>query len=375
MNNSVMNNGKSLLCGLCTLLLWSCSTDDNASHTDPIPAEIIISTGFGSASGVPTRGAGIVNPSDISDRGRVLPVSVARIDQTTVGGDFFPYDDITPVSGYLSPFDESVQLRFTDGEYYLPLNIGTALVGWHPTVGDGVVFSVNTSEATVEFAIDGDSDILLSDVLLGSANSPFDQDGTTMNFYHLLTQLRVKVYGVDAGVEEEWGGVTVIEVMDTPTGCTVTLPDLNASGVSFPISGKDITYAFASETGHLPLIQKDPFSSTEAIKVLDYGVGNPLTIPDLSGEAESTIITDAALTGYAMVAPIDDTGTLTLRVSTSEQDPVLVDIPFPENGEGEKAFPEGYYHTIYLEFSDSGIRPGITIAPWDKGNEEDVELW
>ena len=351
----------SVVYSLLAAVFSACSRDE---HPGSKPVEILVSTGFGSVSGVETRGEGSIYEKDIlSDK--PLPLSVVRIDQTSESdASYLPYTATAvadgvgyPRDGHLTRFNTDIRMAFDDEAYYLSRakNNMTKLIGWYPAVSEGgSVWAVDGSAtATVSFTVDGETDVLMSDLVKGSKDNPF-LDNNKMTFNHLLTRFRVRVYTYDAGVGELFGKIKSITLAGKKQTCVAQLPAVSAE------SGGTPTTTFTGNAD-LPLIQKDPADNT----VIAYN----LPVPLLSSDAENG--PTVGLAGYAMVAPVASAGQVILNIETEKQGIKTVTIAASsDTAPNPDGFAAGKSYTLALEFNTKGIEfVNVTILDWE---EEEV---
>ncbi len=359
---------------LCTVLsLAACSGSDTLPSMESRPVEIILSTGFASASasGVETRGDGSIYSEQIL-QGATLPLSVVRIDQASAAdAGYLPYTPHNtygagqaPRSGKLEKVDSDIHLTFEADEYYLtrPRNYNTKLIAWYPAVGeDGSTWNVSAWSpyvATVDFTVDGETDILMSNLVEGNQLNPYNGADNRMTFRHLLTRIVIRVFTRDAGVPAYFGGIRSIAVAGKAQTCSVRLPDVEATTGTHP---SEITF---TGTGKLPIIYKYP-ADNSPITGYDTPTGFPIPLAEESaGDGEP----DPRLAGYAMIAPGAEAIGLLIETSRQETAP-SVQVPAPPAG-----FAAGRSYTLNLEFMPNGIEViNVSILDWgeeDEGTEE-----
>ncbi len=365
------------------LFLAACSGSDGLTPPELKPVEIILSTGFApaSASGVETRGEGSIY-SDKLRQGATLSLSVVRIDQAgTSDPSYLPYtpkntygEGQAPRSGALGsgePGNETAEtsdpnllLTFETDEYYLsrPRNNDTKLIAWYPAVGeDGSKWNVSVWSpyvATVDFTVDGETDILMSNLVEGDQLNPYNGADNRMVFRHLLTRLVVRVFTRDAGVPAYFGGVCSIAVAGKAQTCSVRLPDVDAPSNTYPT---EITF---TGTDDLPIIYRYPADNSPIA-----GYDNPTGFPiPLAEESAGDGKPDPRLAGYAMIAPGAEA--IGLLIETSRQEGIPpVQVPAPPAG-----FAAGRSYTLTLEFMPNGIEViNVSILDWGGEEEETKE--
>jgi len=337
----------------------ACSESDyNSLESNPV--EIVVSTGFGSASGVETRGIGSIHTNGILTNGP-LPLSVVRIDQSGESdGSYLPYTSSNtdgvgqaPRRGRLEKFNLDIRMNFDTDEYYLSRaqNNKTKLIAWYPSVDEGgSVWGIDGSKATVEFTVDGETDILISNLVEGNKEKPYTGDSDNkMMFKHLLTRFRVRVYTHESEVEDFFGGVKSIVIAGKAQSCTVQLPDVGALNNTDP---SDIKF---DGDGVLPIIYKDP-ANNNPIEGYDNDA-KALHIPLIGTDTDKND-SDTGLAGYAMVAP--EASEITLLVETEERAESTVKIKAPDGG-----FVAGSSYTLAIEFRTKGLEiMSVTIHDW-----------
>jgi hypothetical protein len=351
----------SVICSLLTVAFSACTGNDEII-SDSRPVEIIVSTSFGSVSGVETRGEGSIYTDNILS-GNPLPVSIVRLDQTSESeAAYLPYTATAidgvggPRPGDLSKFNLDIRMNFTDvpEEYYLPReqNNSTKLIGWYPAVGgvDGSEWAVDNGVATVSFIVDGETDVMMSDLVEGSMDHPYNKEDNKITFSHLLTRFRVRAYTYDAEVEDDFGKITSISIAGKAQTCIAQLPAVDGASNSKP------TIDFTGEA-YLPIIEKNPADNTS--------VSYDLSIPLLASPADNN--TNVGLAGYAMVAPVANTDKVTLIVATQNKNPIEVEIQAPDQAPNADGFAAGKSYTLALEFRTKGIEfINVTILDWDE---------
>ena len=179
------------LCGMTT----SCS-DGGDNTLQPVATTVNLE----GAIGVSTRG--VIG----SGYEKELPVSFARQDETTAGSGAYGGYMLCPAIREGGKGNRPVS--FTDLQLYPADGCNIRMQGYYPSKGDGVV--ADAVNGTVQFLVDGSTDIMATDRLTGNAYAPF----SLCTFRHLLTQIQLVCYSRDA---EKWGRVIRIEVLDVHT--------------------------------------------------------------------------------------------------------------------------------------------------------------
>jgi len=342
---------------LLLFLLITCS-DHAVPGTEPV--EIRVSTGF-AANGVLSRGGGSIYGANITTDSP-LPLSVVRLDQTSEAIEtYLPYDNAggvgSPLGARLEQENSSLVLLFNNSEVYLnrPANNKTKLIGWYPPIDgtDNFTWSVDEDSkvATVSFKVDGETDIIMSNLVEGDINNRFNRSDNTLVFNHLLTRICIRVSTTDeTTTREEWGGLKGISIGGKNQTCEVQLPDVGALTNTYPTA-----IAFKG-SGTLHLINKSP-TDNSPIEGYD-NEDEELEIPLIDG----TDLGESAMAGYAMIAPGEDS--LLLTIETGKVESGTATITPPEGG-----FLAGVSYTIILDFSQDKeiIVSGVTITDWISG--------
>ena len=349
---------------ILAVVFSACSGSDE-SIRESRPVEILVSTGFGSASGVETRVAGSIGKERIFSNGP-LHLSVVRIDQISESdASYLPYTERNehgqgqaPRSGCLEGYNSDIRMKFDTEEYYLlrSQNNNTKLIGWYPQVDNeinGSSWLVDNGVATVNFTVDGQTDILMSNLVEGNVDHPYKEESNKLIFKHLLTRFRVCIYTTDANVPAVWGGVTGVSLVGKSQVCRVQLPSVESPSNTYPT---DIIF---DGNSNLPLIPKDPVDNSP---ILGYdNPDNALPIPVVDGYVEGD---DIGFAGYAMVAPEADALFLIVQTKYRTSLPIKIEAPLVDG------FAAGSSYTIALSVNANAVVPaGVTITDWDFQNE------
>jgi hypothetical protein len=262
-----------------------------------------------------------------------LDLSVFRADQTTA----FPavYDD-----KFDATFKQGVAgtVEISPAQYYLiDASKSTKFIAVYPRVADAQYVK---NDKTVEYAINGTTDILASTLVTGSKGGPAGR----MTFSHLLTQVQVKVLADPtltapelAAIEGIWGKVTGITLTDKAVPALVTLRAPSAT------TGVDASIAQKTPSTPTPL----PLAHT----------GGDLTIP-INGTADDF--------GYAMFLPVTS-GTLTLNITTTKTGST----PVQKTTSTAQAFEAGKVYTITIRFKATGGPSGLVVTVAQTGELND----
>lgn len=333
--------------------------------------EITLGAEF-AASGVTSAAkAGSVLSRGVVDKGSAGPlfVSFARIDQDETSGNY-PADYSAVDSAFLASWQgalasadqDATVVKFCDPKFYLSRasNNSTKLVGWYPAYAAQTALGAG---GVVEIAVDGETDIMLTEELEGNKTARFgtfkgdgDPDNKIFHFNHKLTQLRFYAYGVDAAAPGVWGKIKSIKLKDQLPTCKITLP---------------ATVGFTGTAADLALVKKKASDDTAIL----YGTDGLAFAFDSSiavGSADEQANREKSATecGYALTAPVAAAGKLTLIVETEKggvRDNIAVTLP----ADGFKA---GFAYNIYLRFSAITIEPKATISQWQTGGDVSIEM-
>jgi hypothetical protein len=176
------------------------------------------------------------------------------------------------------------KIAMSPKQYYPVDGSSIKFIAVHPENG-----TYDDENRTVEFLINGSTDILCSNVVEGSKTGP----APGMTFRHLLTQVKVMVIadGTNkADVPSEWGEVTGVAINGKAVPALVTLPAPTGNGAA-------------------SIAQKPGATGTNLAVTKASGVGANLAIPTGTAAAEF---------GYAMFLPSTADETLTLTITTTK---------------------------------------------------------
>lgn len=291
------------------LLMTACKNDTEVDNPDSTPITLLASIG---SVGVETRGDGVISDSYVSD----LPVSFARIDQSAETGDYSSYSAASPLNAIRAGGDGPRSITFAMTQNYLSdaTYNSSKFVGWYPRA--------DFASGVVTFAIDGSTDIMLTNEVTGSSSAKFNTEERAFTFAHQLTQLQLKVYAESSKAVEEWGTITSVKVKNQNSVYTVTLPD---------------QVAFAGDLADL--------------SVKDANL--PVTLP--SGVAAS-----AAL-GYVMIPPVASNGMLTLEIITSNGGTKEVTLTAPAEG---MLASNAYVYTLRFAQTSIDMAGKAQVGAW-----------
>lgn len=323
-----------LLTPVVAILVSACAkvgTSDVAGAWTSDPVEIILGGSVsGDASsglredGVPSGTRAIVN----AEHGE-LSVSFARLDQQEDDGLYAAYTTLSTalpatIAATSGDPETPAAITFDNPQYYLSrtTNNNTKLLGWHP--------QATPSEGVVTWSLDAQTDIMLSQELVGnkSEGERFGVDGKIFEFRHCLTQLKVKAYALDDAAPTVWGRITSITFREQANVCKLTLPDA-------------VTFEGSAE---LALPQKN------------WDADAPISYPLAFERVEAA---QASPCGYALLKPVEAGGSLPIVVATENGQAVETSVPVPAEG-----FQSGKAYEILLKFSATAIEPAATISAW-----------
>jgi hypothetical protein len=318
-----------MLLAVTALLFIGCT---KMEQVYPVPS--------GELSNVPVELSGVINeggtrailnePITGTTASVDLDLSVFRADQTTA----FPtvYD-----SKFDGTFKTTNAVEISPAQYYLiDDNKYTKFIAVYPRVADAQYVK---NDKTVEYQINGTTDILASTLVSGKKSAP---NTSAMAFSHLLTQVKVKVVADPtltapelAAIETIWGKVTGITLSGKNVPALVTLPT-------------------PSTTDAATIAQKPSTTATPLALTATHTEGGSLTIP---------ITTTAAEFGYAMFLPVSS-GTLTLNISTTKTGATAV----TKTTSIAQAFEAGKVYEIKIQFKATGGPSGLVVTVNNTGS-------
>jgi hypothetical protein len=228
-------------------------------------------------------------------------------------------------------------ITFGEAQAYLNNGDYSKFIAVYPRYADGKYVA---ADATVEYTIDGTTDILASNVLSGKKTAPIT---AAFSFSHLLTQVKVKVLASTEGLSQDWGKVKSITIADKQIAALVKLPKPDASGSA-------VAEAKPAATGT---------ALTVATTHADGADG--LTIPHTGSGADY---------GYAMFLKGTTAETLTLNVVTENSETGGVTVTTAQ----QRIYTASTVFTITLTFTGSGAGGGITVDV-DAGSEAGLNNW
>lgn len=262
--------------------------------------------------------------------------------------------------------DKVSAITFGTKQHYLANGDTTELIAWYPAVSTAPADDVTYASGVVSFKVDGEADIMLSNAAEGSkkAGNMFSDYATVsaklLTFSHLLTQIKVMAYAVDADAQKAWGKITSIKLKDEGAKiCAVTLPGTKDGEIVFTPE------ADASDSDkNLSLVAKTADK--------DDAITYPLELPLATVDTDSGSITKKNETacGYAMFEPLlpasdGSTKKLTLLVSTEKATDWPVELVLPKNTGKTDGFLKGVAYGILLKFTAKEISPSGQITDWE----------
>jgi len=307
---------------LASCFLYACTKDEPMSPAVDLSAEIQLE-GQLNAVGVTTRGGGVIAGTKPESS---LNISLFRADEGEAEGD---YEDT-----YASIFDgtmtQSGAIMMNTAQYYqAEPEKTTQLIGLYPAVDDtDIVYDENVRTITFPM-LDGSTDIIASELIQGSKNAPM----TTMEFSHLLTQVKANVVATSTVAAQKWGKVESIAIEEVAKRCIVTLPSPDGTG-----DGLTLT----------------------AFLDADEDAGD-IVLTAIDGEAfeDGIILTQTNQAAYAMFTPITDAVVeLTLAIETEHGGLQRETIP-------EQTYEAGKRYIVNIVFGLNGITITATIEEWE----------
>lgn len=335
------------------------------------PLEMRLETGFvtGNDTRAVTRaGEGMINGSALA---QTLDIALARVNEGAGG-----YAAQWGTTQLDATIETTKKVTFDKKQYYSPAGLKTKLIGWYPAV-DATYNPDDGGNATVSWtAIDGKTDILVSDLREGSKLNPFTAAQTNvLTFKHALTQIQIKAYALSQEEADIWGTVDRITITDKKQTCKITLPATSAeTGDNSALTGATFTN---DADGLLELVKENPAGNTP---LTDMTVGVSVAGDTGDGQGDGTDkATVAKLWGYAMFAPVAAQGSLTLTIHFTAGGTKEVVIPGASSGDPlyTNGLRAGYSHLIYLKFglsAEDEIVPEVEITDWIEGDEIEIPV-
>lgn len=332
------------------------------------PLEMRLETGFTTGNGtkaVTRAGEGMINGTGLA---KTLDIALARVNETASG-----YGLQWGTAQLDATIETTKKVTFDKKQYYSPAGLKTKLIGWYPA-GDATYNNNDGGNATVSWtAIDGKTDLLVSDLREGSKANPFTKEkSNVLTFDHLLTQIQIKAYALSQEEADIWGEVDKITITGKKETCKITLPATSGS------SGAKCTPSFTKDDdGVLELVKENPADNTP---LSDMTVGVSVAGDSGDGRGDGTDkATVAKLWGYAMFSPVAAQGSLTLTIhfkagGTKE---VVIEGASGGNPLYANGLRAGYSHLVYLKFGlseEDEIVPEVEITDWIEGDEIEIPV-
>ena len=317
-------------------------------------ASIPVSLGSSpSSKGTPESDSGIRD----YDYAGELTIGLARIDEGYAAyPDFINCGD--PLLATMgSPDGSSSRLRPIDFEYaqFFPGSSEISFAAWYPwsdePAKDGYKYETGEEATVVTLPIDGQTDIMYSSPVNGSATKKFG----VMEFSHALCLYRIHVYAMAYGetgegddIADAWGALTSMTIKDMPSSCTITLPRT--------VHAQDGTDSYRGEVAYDAENKIDiVLSDTENNIFFDPGTPEEgLPVGQANRRHVATFIASP---------PDDDIIDISLNTenTSAEQDISIA-----------RSFSAGYAYDIVLRFSDHGIiNADVTVSKWEEGLDID----
>lgn len=315
-----------MIYSLASLLAFSACSQEADTLPSPQRGEEIVLNG--SIGGDLTAEATTRLPIE-STHATVLDVAVARIDQAAATT-WTAWKDGTTLQAQRAATNGTAAITFKKGyEQYYPTstaNNGVKFVAWYPN-------NVMNAEGKVIFTVDGKTDIMVTNIVEGSATDKFTSTSNILTFFHCLTRLTVKAYG-DAAAYAAWGNITEVKILDV------------------------------YDQIDLPVGYGESWGSTKAdLSLRDSSTDDPITGKNLAWSSATTK-GNALTLGYTLTGKGNVADTYTLQVTTAKGGVRTVNVK-PSSGN----FSIGYHYTVYLQFLATGIVPSATISDWATGED------
>lgn len=298
-----------------------------------------------------------------------------RIDNTSKSN---PWNNVDWTDSYVSegsvstsapgsdPFLRTISLH-PPQPYHSEEEIVSRMVGWYPRNID-LPEDVNNEDIStkasnfsstivkeedytgVKFTgLNGSTDIMVSNVLDGSVNDPFDSE-KFFKFKHYLSA--VKIYAKAENSSQDisiWGDISNVIIMGQPTSCEISIPE-TAGNDSFGEVKK-----WGTENAKLPITTSPIFGPFDIgnhnnIEAEEY----PISLD--GGNAEKYL-------GYSLIKPVvKDNDVLRIQIHTSAG---VYEVNINED------FQAGYLYELHLDFkTDNTIHSYMSII----GNEKYFNL-
>lgn len=317
-----MRTNKFLAVGLlATMILSSCSNNEDPAGGDSTANEIQLKA----AIGLSTRaGEGVISPGYEKD----LKVAFARYDASNTTAWAGLNLNAVRIGG---SGDTPIAFETTQSyDVATPTN-KTTLIGYYPRPENAPSAPSGTDPFTVDYTIDGNTDIMATVPVIGSKNAPVGK----CTFSHHLAQLQFRCVG-SGDARTKWQNIT-IKVKTVPTALQLKIN--KTADPALVVAGGGIT-------GDLNV------------------VGGSKT-PQSPDEASPT-------TGYVMIYPVTDLGAeVPLQVEITGDYDNATKTKTVEITNIAGGVQKGISHLLTLIFTvDGEISASATaeIAPWNPGN-------
>lgn len=265
-----------------------------------------------------------------------------------------------------SPYLRTISLH-PPQPYHSEGEIVSRMVGWYPrnidlpedvNNEDISTKASNFSSTIVEendytgvkfTGLNGSTDIMVSNVLDGSVNDPFDSD-KFFKFKHYLSA--VKIYAKAENSSQDisiWGNISNVIIMGQPTSCEISLPESAGNDIFGEVK------KWGTENAKLPITTSPIFGPFDVgnhnnIEAEEY----PISLD--SGNAEKYL-------GYSLIKPVvKDNDVLRIQIHTSAG---VYEVNINED------FEAGYLYELHLDFkTDNTIHSYLSLV----GNEKYFDL-
>ena len=298
--------------------------EDELNSSDEVSLQASLSPGL---SVVYTRGAGEIR----SDYAGSLEIGMARV--VGEAGDFDGADNSALAATMDAPSGVGLRdIEFDAFQGFPDASSKVNYIGWYPGEGSAYNNPETTGRTTVDFNVDGSTDILYSDVAHGARLQPFN----IMTFRHALVKYSVKVYAMEeegGNVNDFWGQLKAVQFGNMYGKCTLSLPT----------SYED-----------LPEISSSGSATFDKEVTLDkFPVG----------------FSNAADVAYVLAPPpVSDRLTISVTTQKEGEDPKT-----SEALAIARDFKPGKHYQIYLRFSPHGlINAEAVVGEWEDGDMIDV---
>ena len=299
--------------------------EDELNPSDEVSLQASLSPGL---SVVYTRGEGEIR----SDYAGSLGIGMARV--VGEAGDFDGADNSALTATMKAP--SGVGLRDIEFDAFQGFPDASSMVnyiGWYPGEGSAYNNPETTGRTTVDFNVDGSTDILYSDVAHGARLQPFN----IMTFRHALVKYSVKVYAMEeegGNVNDFWGQLKAVQFGHMYGKCTLKLPT----------SYEDLPEIISSS-------EDAAFNKEVTLDKFPVGFSN------------------AADVAYVLAPPpVSDRLTISVTTQKEGEDPKT-----SEALAIVRDFKPGKHYQIYLRFSPHGlINAETVVGEWVDGDEINV---